>query len=115
MSTETRPSAERFDELFGLLADSRRRHAVAVLETHGEPLSLADVADEVASMETGRPLPDIPPETVLEVYCALYHTHVPLLERADVVCYDQQTDTVSLVADPDELAPFLEHDPALQQ
>jgi hypothetical protein len=114
VSTETRPPAERFDELFGLLADSRRRHAVAVLEAYGERLSLADVADEVASMEAGRPLPELSAETVLEVYCALYHTHVPLLERADVVCYDQQTDTVSLVADPDELAPFLEHDPAIQ-
>lgn len=113
MSIETRLSAERFDELFGLLADHRRRHAVAVLRSHGERISLPDVADEVAEMEAGKPLSEISGEAVLEVYSALYHTHVPLLEHAGLVSYDQQTDTVELVEEPPELEPLLAADPAV--
>ena len=113
MSVETRLSAERFNELFRLLAHRHRRHVVAVLRTHGERLSLADVTDEVAEMERDRTISEIDPDEVLELYCALYHTHVPLLERAELVTYDQQTDTVALVEEPPELAPLLDADPAV--
>ncbi|MFB6155981.1 MAG: hypothetical protein ABEJ22_08800 [Haloferacaceae archaeon] len=113
MSIETGRSAERFDHLLGLLADRRRRHAVAVLRAHDGWVSLPDVADEVAEMERGERLSNISPQAVLRVYCALYHTHVPLLESVDLVSYDQQTDAVRLLEDPPELASILDADPAL--
>lgn len=83
------------DALFGALADFRRRNALTTLLAHGE-LPLPDLADEVTVAERDRPLSDVDPETVLDVYLSLYHTHVPKLADAGLVAYDQERDFVSL-------------------
>jgi hypothetical protein len=83
------------DELFRVLADSRRRTALSCLATHGE-LALPDLADELAEIEYGRPLTEIDPESVTELYFDLYHSHVPCLVAADLVEYDQPQDHVAI-------------------
>ena len=85
------------DTVFGLLADRRRRQFLTVLDAHGETLTLADAADEVAEREHECPLSDISAETVMQVYMSLYHSHVPKLANAGVVEYDQENDLVTLV------------------
>jgi hypothetical protein len=94
------------DRVFELLSNRRRRQFLYVLYAYGETLALADAADEVARLEHGRPLEDISPETVKQVYMSLYHSHVPKLVEADVLRYDQELDLVALT--PDDCA-F--HDP----
>ena len=89
---ETPP--ERLDDVLQLLADRRRRLTLAVLRRHGESLSLPDVADEVAVHERGRPLPEISPQTVTEIYTSIYHDHLPRLVEAGLVSYDQERDLV---------------------
>ena len=91
--SEDRPVS--LDTLFDLLADVRRREAVATLLAHGD-LSLPDLADEVAVAEEGEPLTRIDADDVLQVYLSLYHTHVPKLARAGLVDYDQDDDYVAL-------------------
>ena len=88
------PPPERIDDVLQLLADRRRRLTLAVLRRHGESLSLPDVADEVAVHERGRPLPEISPETVTEIYTSIYHDHLPRLVEAGLVSYDQERDLV---------------------
>ena len=83
-----------FDVLFALLSNARRRHALRRLLAHGD-LSLPDLADEVAVAERGRPLPEIDPDAVLDVYLSLYHTHVPKLAGAGLATYDQDGDFVT--------------------
>lgn len=78
-----------------LLASERRRHALACLADHGE-LALSDLADEVAAREHDAALPQVPEDAVLTTYLSLYHTHVPKLEQAAVVRYDQDRDAVAL-------------------
>lgn len=73
----------------------RTTRALSLLQSHGERLALADVADELAVCERDAPLSEIPGEFVLEVYCSLYHDHVPRLEDLGLVSYDQETDTVA--------------------
>ncbi|MFC6975965.1 hypothetical protein ACFQL1_16745 [Halomicroarcula sp. GCM10025709] len=83
------------DELFRALADSRRRVALSRLSTH-QDLTLPDLADELAEIEHGRPLTEIDPESVTELYFDLYHSHVPCLVAADLVEYDQAQDHVAI-------------------
>lgn len=83
------------DTVFELLADSRRRYLLESLAEHGYSLTLADLADEVASRECDAHITDIPEDEVLEVYLSLYHQHVPKLDGADVVVYDQDRDLVA--------------------
>lgn len=63
-------------------------------------MPLADLAEEVARMESdASTIADIPAEDVKSVYMALYHTHVPKMADANVVTYDQETDSVRLTYD----------------
>ncbi|MFD1515350.1 helix-turn-helix domain-containing protein [Halomarina rubra] len=86
------------DEGFDLLADYRRREVLALVDEHHE-ITLPDVADEVAIEEFQTSIVEIPPDDVLDVYLSLYHDHVPRLEAADLVEYDQERDLVALSAE----------------
>ncbi len=94
------------------LANHRRRIVLTRLRMH-ESISLADLADEVAECEQGRPLCDIDEEQVLKVYLSLYHDHLPRLMDAGLIDYDQQADWVSLSNQStalDRYRPFLPND-----
>ncbi|MFC6837747.1 DUF7344 domain-containing protein [Halomarina ordinaria] len=88
MSADTTP-----DTVVG--ATSTRYVVMALLREH-QVVSLADLADEVATRRHDRPLADLSPTTVLEVYDELYEEHVPALERVGSVSYDQERDLVAL-------------------
>ena len=111
-SEETARSSDRTSlspsEAAGLLADSRRRHAVERLRSVDGSIGLADLADEVATAEHGTIISEIPAEEVKRVYLDLYHSHVPKLAKADVVEYSQEADRIGLSAGADRLTPYLE-------
>lgn len=91
--------ADALDTIFDLLSSPRRRHVLRCLDEYDDPLALADLADEVAVREYDRPLTETSPEEVKRIYVSLYHTHVPKLEDAGVVEYNQERDLVSLASD----------------
>ena len=72
------------DDAFRLLSEERRRYLVAELQGFDEPVSLADLAADIATAETGtrRGLDD---EESQQVYQSLRYVHVPLLEDHGVV------------------------------
>ncbi|WP_158056222.1 DUF7344 domain-containing protein [Halorussus halophilus] len=82
------------DTLLELLADDSRRCALRTLLVH-EELTLPDLADEVTVEREERPLTQIDPQTVLQTYLSLYHTHVPRLTDAGLAVYDQEHDLVA--------------------
>ncbi|WP_135534902.1 DUF7344 domain-containing protein [Halostella pelagica] len=106
MGEDSNPPAT--DRLFHLLADSRRRYALRCLCEHATQLTLADLADEVAVREREMPIGEIPAETVKRVYMALYHNHVPKLAEANVVEYDQETDTIALGDNTEQVEQYLD-------
>ena len=59
-------------------------------------MALADVADEIAIREWGISITEISEGAVSEIYMELYHRHVPTLADADLVCYDQARDLVTI-------------------
>lgn len=84
------------DTVYELLANHRRRYALSCLNEHANPMSLADLADEVAVRENGTSTTEVSDETIKDIYISLYHVHIPKLEEANVVRYDQEEDTVAL-------------------
>ena len=81
------------DQLFGLIANARRRHALRLLASE-RTMTLPDLADEVAVRERDARIDDIDPDDVAEIYFSLYHTHVPKLRDAGLLAYEQETDVV---------------------
>jgi DNA-binding transcriptional ArsR family regulator len=82
------------DAVFRALASRRRRITLRCLLRHRD-LTLPDLAELVAEQERAEDLPAIPPERVSRVYFSLYHTHLPKLEAADLVRYEQEGDYVA--------------------
>lgn len=87
------------DQLCDLLAHPHRRAVLACLAHHQTPIALADLADEVAVQEYDTRLAAIPAETVKRTYLSLYHTHIPKLEVAGLVTYNQDQDQVVPIND----------------
>lgn len=105
--------AESVDDALSLLADRRRRYALyhlrdrAATTDREATVSLQGLARRVAAVERGTD-----PEQVLEdeferVYLGLQHNHVPRLEDAGVVEYDEDDRRVRFVGTGDALAECL--------
>ncbi|WP_416841562.1 transcriptional regulator [Haloferax sp. DFSO52] len=87
------------DELFRILSNSRRRQILYFLHRADGPLSLKELAAMVASRENETTLEEVTDEERQRVYISLYQTHLPKLESAGLVRYDEEERTVSLVSD----------------
>jgi len=96
------------DRLFRALAAEERRLALVVLTEH-HTLSLPDLAETVIEHRRARPVADLSAEDVKECYLDLYHRHVPLLEDAGLIEYEQERDLVRITGRGDDTADGLEH------
>ncbi|WP_205427188.1 hypothetical protein [Halorussus sp. MSC15.2] len=98
-SGEDRSSdARSLDRIFEILAAERRRHALYVLFRRTEPITLTDLAVEVASLEAA---------DSERVAATLHHVHLPKLVSADVAEYDAATGTVRIADPPDRFRKYL--------
>lgn len=82
------------DTIFRSLGSARRRRALRCLQRH-HAVFLPDLAEYVAECEFETDITTISPERVRNVYFSLYHKHVPTLEDAELVRYDQERDRVA--------------------
>jgi len=99
----TRPPSSGDGDPYPDDIDVRERFVCYCLSEHGR-MALWDLADEVTVWETQTRLPNLPPSEGRKVYLALYHTHVPRLERAGLVEYLADRDLVVLADDAVGLA-----------
>ena len=87
MSTATE-SGEELDEreIHEVLGNDRRRLALEALREGGGEESVRTLSEQIAAHETGE---DPPPKKKRQsVYVSLHQTHLPKLDRLDVVTYD---------------------------
>jgi hypothetical protein len=80
------------DTVCYLLSQRRRRRIVRLLDAEGEPVHHGELATEIATLETkGSEAPSAVYETV---YTSLYQTHLPALDEANIVDWNQDTGVV---------------------
>ncbi|MDS0300441.1 helix-turn-helix domain-containing protein [Halogeometricum sp. S1BR25-6] len=89
------------DELFRILSNSRRRYIIYYLHEAGDEMSLKQLAARIAAVENGTSVEDVTDEERQRVYISLYQTHLPKLEEAGIVSYDDEERIVALT---DEIA-----------
>lgn len=87
--------SEELDAVIEALAHHRRRVAIACLLDHNA-MSLPDLAELVADAVGARPAHEQSAREICDLYLSLYHTHVPKLEDAGLLTYDQESDSVQL-------------------
>jgi hypothetical protein len=93
MSSEEEPLSQ--DVVFDILSSTRRRYVLYYLKTEG-PMELTELAEHVAAQENDTEIEDLTKQQRKRVYVSLYQTHVPKLEDAGFVSYDQETGEVEL-------------------
>ncbi|WP_089826424.1 DUF7344 domain-containing protein [Halogranum amylolyticum] len=102
MSTKARPPADETskvprerslsrDELFHLLQSGRRRAVVRYLCDHRDEstFEMRDIAVQVAAWENDKPVDRLESDERQRVYIALYQSHLPKLDEAGVIEYNQ--------------------------
>jgi len=94
------------DVVFDILSRGRRRYLLYTLKKRG-PMELTELAEYVAAWENDIDVEDLEKQQRKRVYVSLYQTHVPKLEEAGLVEYDEETSVVSLSSQAGELDRFL--------
>jgi len=92
--TDTENALSR-DEVFDLLSNHRRRYALHAVKHVEGPLDLSDVAEQVAAWENGKSREEITAQERHRVYTSMQQTHLPAMDRAGVIEYDNGTVTLA--------------------
>ena len=96
------------DDLYDVLADKRRRYAIHYLKQQREPVTVRDLAEQVAAWENAKPIEELTSQERKRVYIALYQSHLSSMDAAGLVDYDEDAGTVTLSSTLDELDIYLE-------
>lgn len=93
-------------EIFSLLSNHRRRYAIHYCKREDEPVTLGDLAEHVAAWELDKDVEAITSTERKRVYTSLQQTHLPTLERADMIEFDDRT--IELTENARELEVYLD-------
>ncbi|AXR76348.1 DUF7344 domain-containing protein [Natrarchaeobaculum sulfurireducens] len=97
------------DDRFTILSNSRRRHAIKYLASSDEPaVRLRDMAEQIAAWENDLSVYEVNYKQRKRVYTSLYQTHLPRMNRVDIVEYDQSSGMIWPTDGVTELYPYLE-------
>ncbi|WP_276300485.1 DUF7344 domain-containing protein [Halorussus lipolyticus] len=107
-SETTRPSRE---EVFHAVKNLRRRYVLYYLQRYGGPVTLGELAKQVAAWENDTTVPEVSSSQRKSVYSALHQTHLPKLESAGVLNYDPDEGTIEVTERATRLDLQLASDP----
>lgn len=94
---------ELLNRLFDLLSEERRRYAFYHLEQTDDPVSVEELAEQVAEWETDGPPESIPAKKYDRIELELYHQDLPKASEEPYVRYNPDTMMVELTGAPPEL------------
>lgn len=95
------------DTAFDLLSNERRRLALQYLQERDEPVSIGELATQVAAMENDIPVEEVDAQQRKRTYVSLYQTHVPKLAKANAVEYDSDEGIVALTPETRMVTSYL--------
>ncbi len=105
MATKSESTIER-GEIFDLLSNHRRRYAIHYCKREDEPVELGDLAEHVAAWELDKDVSELTSAERKRVYTSLQQTHLPTLERADMIEFDDRT--IELTDEASDLEVYLD-------
>ncbi|RQG97119.1 DUF7344 domain-containing protein [Natrarchaeobius chitinivorans] len=98
------------DVIFELLKNRRRREVLAYLLEAEETVTLGELAEQIAAWENDTEVNALSSDQRKRVYVALYQTHLPKMDDAGIVEYDQDRGLISLADNADLLMMYLDTD-----
>ena len=83
------------DAVYDALADKRRRYALHYLKQRSEPVTVRELAEQVAAWENEKDIGELTSQERKRVYIALYQSHLSTLDGEGLVDYDVNAGTVT--------------------
>lgn len=101
------------EEIFEILRNERRRCTLFYLSQQGDrTVPLGEVVDYVAAWQYEKPVGQVAAKERMCVYSALHQTHLPKLDKAELIDYDRRRNQVTLRDGADYARLYLEYDPS---
>jgi DNA-binding transcriptional ArsR family regulator len=98
------------DVIFELLKNRRRREVLSYLLEADETVTLGELAEQIAAWENDTDVNALSSDQRKRVYVALYQTHLPKMDDAGIVEYDQDRGLITLADNADLLMMYLDTD-----
>ena len=96
------------DEIFHILQNDRRRAVLRYLQGRTEPVRMRDVAEQVAAWEHDTTVEGLSSTQRQRVYIPLYQSHLPKLDEAGIIDYQQSRGIVERKPLADRFDPYLD-------
>lgn len=96
------------DMIFGLLMNRRRRQVLTYLLGTEGTVTLSDLAEHIAAWENDIEIRALNSAQRKRVYVGLYQTHLPKMDDAGVIDYNQDRGLITLGENADSLVLYLE-------
>jgi hypothetical protein len=77
------------DQTFEILKNQRRRYVLQYLDDADGPVSLSDLAEQIAAWENGKEVREITSSERKRVYVGLYQCHLPKMAGMDVISFNK--------------------------
>ena len=103
----TEQSQPSEDELFDVLANSRRRHVIELLIEADEILDIGTLATRIAARENEIEIEAVTSDERKRVYTALQQSHLPKLDAAGLIEFDKQRGTTAPLPALSAAEPYL--------
>ena len=97
-----------YDECFDLLSNHRRRYVLHYLQQNGDVATLSDLAEQIAAWENGIEITDLSYDQRKRVYTSLQQVHLPRMDDARVIEFDDREGSVEIGPAADNLDIYLE-------
>lgn len=103
------------DDIFHFLQCRRRRLTLKYLQedTSEEPVVMSDIAEHIAALEHDTTVRALRSQERQRVYIALYQSHLPKMEKAGIISYNQNRGLVESTELMAEFAPYLHNEPSV--
>ncbi|EMA01370.1 hypothetical protein SAMN05443574_1129 [Haloarcula vallismortis] len=103
------------DDLFHVLQCRRRRLVLKYLHEHpgDEPADMSDIAEHIAALEHDTTVDSLRSKQRQRVYIALYQSHLPKMDDAGVINYNQDRGLVEATALANSFDKYLDEEPSL--
>lgn len=98
------------DVTFEILKNRRRRLVMKYLRTVDGTVSIGEVAEHIAAIENDTTVHQLDAQQRKRVYIGLYQCHLPKMDDADVVQYDQNRGNIELGENAESLYDYIETD-----
>jgi hypothetical protein len=100
------------DVIFGLLSAKRRRDVLMHLEEAGGESTLSDLAEQIAADENGIEPRQLSSQQRKRVYIGLYQCHLPKMDDANVIEFNQARGHINIGPNADLLLQYLDATPS---